>query len=387
MKPRTAPQGKVTEYTTPAGSRRWRFVIDAPGAPGRRRQIKREGFTTRRAAREALAALRHNLYEGTVPIPDATSTEAFALSWLSALGAEGLESSTVLHYRDCMTRMLPYIGTIALQSLEASDLDAAYGELRDRGLSARSIRASHIATHKMLKDAKRLGKVRDVATTMARPPRARAAIAKTFHTWTLDELKRFLDASSSDSDAPIWWVMAFTGIRRGEVPGLCWSDVDLDAGVLHVRRAIGRGEKGAYSKATKSDSGNRSIELDSDTVKMLRDHRRAQAERRLLVGPGWRDRAGLVFTEVDGSPIELSRLTSRWRSLTRTHAAAAGVAVIRLHDLRHSHATQLLAAGARPEVVTKRLGHSSVAFTLSTYAHVYEGDQRAALKRMLGGPS
>jgi integrase len=384
MKPHSAPQGKVTKYSTPAGSVRWRFVIDAPGEGGKRRQIKREGFSTRTAAREALGVLRHNLYEGTVPVPDATSTEAFATAWLSALGAEGIEPSTVLHYRHCIMRMIPYIGAIALQHLDATDLDGAYGELRDAGLSARSIRASHIAVHKMLKEAKRLGKVRDIVTTMARPPRARAARAKTFHTWTLDELRRFMEATADDTDAPMWWVMAFTGIRRGEVVGLRWSDVDTDAGVLHVRRAIGRGEAGSYTKATKSDSGRRTVELDPATLKVLRDQHRSQSERRLAIGPGWRDRSGLVFTEVDGSPIRPGRLTELWRALVRRHASAAGVGVIRLHDLRHSHATQCLAGGMRPDIVTKRLGHSSVAFTLSTYAHVYEGDQRAALAKMLG---
>ncbi len=142
-------------------------------------------------------------------------------------------------------------------------------------------------------------------------------------------------------------------------------------------------------KAPKSDSGHRSVELDPATVKVLREHRRTQAERRLAVGPGWRDPDGLLFTEVDGSVLRPGRLSELWRILVSAKAPGAEVPVIRLHDLRHSHATQLLAAGVRPDIVAKRLGHSSVVFTLSTYAHVYEGDQRAAAgkdarHRMLG---
>jgi integrase len=373
----------VKEYRTPTGAKRWRFVIDAPG-DGRRRQIKRNGFSTKGAAREALDALRRNLYAGKVPVPDATSTEAFAIAWLAALPAEGLEPSTVLHYSDCLKRMLPYVGAIAIQELDATDLDAAYGALRDRGLSARSIRASHIAMNKMMKEAQRLGRVADNATTTARPPRARATRAKSFDTWTLEELRRFFDVISDDEDLVIWWVLAFTGMRRGELLALRWEDLDLDAGVLGVRRAVGRGPGGAFTKTPKSDSGQRSVELDSATVRILRDHERAQKEQRLLIGPGWRNHDGLVFTAADGSPLRPGRLTELWRMLVREGAKKADVAVIRLHDLRHSHATQLLGAGVRPDVVTKRLGHSSVAFTLQTYGHVYEGDQRAALERMLG---
>ncbi len=116
--------------------------------------------------------------------------------------------------------MLPYVGSVGLQDLSADDLDAAYSALRDRGLSARSIRASHIAMNKMLNEAQRLGKVRSNATMEARPPRARAARAKTFQTWTLPELHQFLGAVSDDNWAAMWWLMAFTGLRRGEVPGL-----------------------------------------------------------------------------------------------------------------------------------------------------------------------
>ena len=114
MTTRPLPEGSVTDYTTPAGARRYRLVIDGPpGLDGKRRQIKREGFKKKGEAREALAVLRRDLYEGKVPTPDASSTEAIAGAWLAALGAEGLEPSTVVHYRECVNRMLPTSGRSA----------------------------------------------------------------------------------------------------------------------------------------------------------------------------------------------------------------------------------------------------------------------------------
>jgi integrase len=200
----------------------------------------------------------------------------------------------------------------------------------------------------------------------------------------VDELRRFLGHIANDPDAALWWLLGYTGMRRGEVVALRWEDIDLRGATLSVERAVSEGDDGVYMKLPKSDAGRRVVELDSATVKVLTMHRRRQAEWQLACGPGWRNAEGRVFTTPDGSPIELDYVSDRWRTLARIHAPAIGVAVIRLHDLRHSHATQLLAAGGRPDVVAKRLGHASVAFTLATYGHVYEGDQRAALDRLLG---
>jgi integrase len=179
----------------------------------------------------------------------------------------------------------------------------------------------------------------------------------------------------------LWHVAGYSGLRRGELAALAWDEVDPDAGLLRVVRAIGEGGGRRYEKRPKSEAGRRTVELAPETVQVVTVHRREQKERRLLVGPGWRDH-NLVFPDVDGSPLRPGVITERWVLLMRHHARKLGLPAIRFHDLRHSHATQLMATGARPDVVSKRLGHSSVAFTLSTYAPVLEGDQRASVARL-----
>jgi len=379
------PNGSVRDYMTATGNRRWRFVIDVPGKDGRRRQHKRSGFTTRAEARSALDDLRDKLYDGLVPAPDASSVGGFYRAWIEALPAEGIEPATVLHYDHSVRRLLDRIGSVRLQVLSAQDLDAAYADLRAQGLSARSIRGSHVAVRKMLAEARRLGLVARNVSDDARPPVPKAARAKRFPTWTLGELRRFLGLSADDPDATLWSLMAFTGIRRDEAVALLWRDVNLDTGTLTVCRAAARDiGGGSFVKVPKTDAGHRVVELDPPTVRALRAHRADQRERQLLIGPGWGNVEGRVFCEVDGGLIRPGRLTERWRDVVRAHAKAAEVEVIRLHDLRHSHATQLLVAGVRPDVVSRRLGHSSVAFTLQTYGHVVEGDQRAALDLLFG---
>jgi integrase len=170
-------------------------------------------------------------------------------------------------------------------------------------------------------------------------------------------------------------------MRRGELVALRWEDVNLDASTVTVCRSVGKGLDGLHDKRPKSDAGRRTVELDALLVDVLRRHRQAQLERRLAIGPGWQDH-DLVFCELDGAPVHPDRLSKRWSDLVRLRAPHAGVPVLRFHDLRHSHATQLLAANVRADVVTERLGHRSVAFTLQQYAHRWAGDQRTALARL-----
>ncbi len=359
----------------------WFYVVDAPGRDGKRRQVRRRGFRTKGEASTALDKFRAQLAAGRVPVPADDTVAAFVTSWVAALPAEGLEPGTVKHYSEAVNRLLPAIGTTPIQTLTAHDLDAAYGALLDKGRAARTVRASHVAVKKMLDEALRLGKVARNVALDARPPRARAARAKEHPTWTYEQLGAFLDAIAETEHARLWAVVGWTGIRRGEVVALRWEDVDLDGPVITVCRSVGKGLDGLHDKLPKSDSGRRGVELDGPLVDVLRQHRQEQVERRLAIGEGWRDH-DLVFCTVDGSPLNPDHLSKRWTTLVREHAPKLGLPVIRLHDLRHSHATQLLEAGVRPDVVTDRLGHSSVAFTLQRYAHRYAGDQRSALDRL-----
>ena len=359
----------------------WYFVIDAPGADGKRRQVKKRGFRLKGYAEDALDAFRAQLAAGHVPVPDDASVAAFAKSWIAALPSEGLEPGTVKHYSEAIGRLLPMLGTISLQDLSALDLDGAYAALLAKGRAASTVRAAHVAASKMLAEAQRIRKVGVNVARDARPPRARAARARTFPTWTWNELGEFLEAVSGHEHAALWHVAALTGMRRGELVALRWGDVDLEIGTITVCRSVGTGLDGVHDKEPKSDAGRRTVELDGPITDVLRDHRKTMLERRLALGAEWSD-GGLVFCQSAGAAINPGLLTNWWRELVRRHAPSLGLPAIRLHDLRHSHCTQLLDAGVRPDVVTERLGHSSVAFTLQRYGHRYAGDQRSGLARL-----
>jgi integrase len=192
--------------------------------------------------------------------------------------------------------------------------------------------------------------------------------------WSPAQLRTFLTQVCADPLYGAWLLFATTGMRRGEVAGLRWADVDLDAGRASPRRPRVVVNYEVHVSEPKTAKGRRSLALDPATVAALREHRAHQAEQRLAVGPRWQD-SGLVFTWPDGRAIHPQRF-SKW---FEQHARAAGLPRIRLHDVRHSYATAALAAGIPAKVVSERLGHATIAITMDTYSHVLPGlDEFAA---------
>jgi integrase len=192
--------------------------------------------------------------------------------------------------------------------------------------------------------------------------------------WTHEQLRAFLAHVAGDRFNALWRLAATTGMRRGELLGPRWTDLDLDAGVLNVAQTRVKGGGTVGYGRPKTAKGRRAIALDEATVAMLKAHRKTQARERLAWGPGYRDE-GLIFCREDGSPIDPDVLSQRFDRLVRD----AGLPRIRLHDLRHTYATAALRAGVPIKVVSERLGHATPAITLAVYAHVLPGmDPEAA---------
>ncbi|HVE46689.1 MAG TPA: tyrosine-type recombinase/integrase [Acidimicrobiales bacterium] len=342
-----------------------------PGPDGRRRQKSVGGFATKREAIAAFAELRdqHNRRNGGVPTSKLTLGQYLIEEWLPVAKTTLRPSTwaTTCHY--VRAHLCPALGHVALQGLTTAQLNAFYAELlahgrRDGkgGLAPESVRHIHGIVHKALADAMRWGHLARNPATHARPPGRRRVEMKV---WSPLELRTFLAHVAGDRLYAAWLLMATTGMRRGEVLGLRWVDVDLDGARLSVVQNLTVADHQVVVGEPKTAKGRRPVALDPATVAALGAHRRAQEAERAAAGTAWQD-TGLVFALPDGSVIHPRRF-SRWFEQRRQRA---GLAPIRLHDIRHSYATAALAAKVAPKVVSERLGHTNVMATLDTYSHV-----------------
>jgi integrase len=353
----------------------WCVVVDVGRDPetGKRRQSWKSGFRTRRKAERGLTELLGRLEAGSFVEPTRQTVGEFLCEWLAAIGARGLRPNTLSTYRMLIEKhLVPRIGSVPLQGLSASHLNAAYADMLTRGrrnvktptgLSPRTVRYAHSVIRKALADAVRWNRlVRNVADS-ADPPR-KAATVKSPKTWTAAELRAFLEHVEGDRLSAAWRLAASTGLRRGEVLGLAWDAVDLEGSRIAVRQTLTVADYKPRLAPPKTDRSRREVALDAETVSALREHRKRQLEERLAVGEVWQNEDDLVFTDAIGHPIHPQSFSEAFER----HVTAAGLRKMPLHGLRHTHATLALQAGVHPKVVSDRLGHYSAAFTLDTYS-------------------
>jgi integrase len=284
-------------------------------------------------------------------------------------------------------RLRPAIGSVKLADLRPAQIARMLDDLRqpgsnrrgvarDRGLSETSIQHVFTVLRTALQWAVRQRLIsHNPADDVDRPQRARTEM----RIWTSDQLATFLDYVRDDRLYPLLRTAAMTGARRSELLGIRWSDVDLDAGTVSISRARVRVRDGMHEAPSTKTGKSRVVDVDPVTVSVLKRWRIDQIADRVHWGPAWQGsdnpEDGYVFTRENGDPVHADHVQQRFERLVK----AASVPVIRFHDLRHTHASLLLAAGTPVLDVAKRIGHASAAMTLNVYGHAVPGQgQKAA---------
>ena len=347
----------------------------------RRRAIK-GGYASRKACQAALDKVLVAVEARTFVAPTRITVKAFLLAeWLPAIKGTLRPTTNASYAMLAKEHIIPRLGGLQLQRLNAAAINALYAYLLDEGrvrgeggLSASSVRRVHAVLHRACRDAVRWGRLTVNPVDAADPPKTSAEHTDRLPVWNSEQLAAFLASVTDDRLFALWRVLAMTGMRRGEALGLQWSCLDMKSSTLTIRRAWVPVNGVAQMSEPKTRRGRRTIALDPVTLQALKAHAARQAEERSDWDVAW-VQAGFVFTGTDGQPLQPWAVSKAFRD----HRTAAMLPEIPLHGLRHTYATLALATGVNPRIVSARLGHATVALTLDVYSHVLpQADQEAA---------
>ena len=304
----------------------WQFVLDLgyDGA-GKRRQLRRRGFPSRRAAQAALDAALADLARGQLAGPGRRTVGQYLISWLETVQMT-LAPSGHTHYRTVARRyVVPRLGALQLSALTPLTLSLLYADLSRSGgrtgqpLAPATVRQVHKLLHKALKDAVLWGLLPANPAERATVPRPSRPVTEV---WNPEQVARFLSTLEQDRMAACWTVAVTTGLRRGELAGVRWSDVDLDRAVLAVTQQRTTDSYGQVVLCEPKGRSRRRVDLGHGAVAALRRHRAQQNAERLAAGPAWQD-SGLVFVHPDGAALYRQHITDLFYRATDAAACRA----------------------------------------------------------------
>ena len=350
----------------------WTLVVDAGRDPatGKRKQVWRTVRGTKKVAEAELARLVHSVETGTDLEPQSTSVEMLLDRWLKATKAR-VSPRTYDRYAEVVRlHISPTIGRVQLGKLRPLQLEDLYKKLEDGGLSRQTVLHVHRVLFTALRQAVRWQLVsRNVAEAVSSP----RPLPPKKDAFSSEHAARVVAAVAGSDLVPAVTLALGTGMRRGEVLGLRWSDVDLEAAEVRVTQTLQATNDGLRFVPPKTHRSSRTIALPSFVIDALKQQRRQQGVRKLAAGSAWQE-LGLVIDRGDGGPLPPWSLSQRFRALM----TKAGID-LNFHGLRHAHASLMLASGANLKVVSDRLGHSTISITADLYTHLAKAvDQQAA---------
>ncbi|MGA2186260.1 MAG: tyrosine-type recombinase/integrase [Bryobacteraceae bacterium] len=368
------------------GERSWAIILDLDRGPdGKRRQKWHTVQGTKKEAERKLTEILHSLATGSYIEPSETTVGEYLLRWLADYAKINVGAKTYERYDGIVRNdLIPALGSIPLLKLQPLQIQAYYTAALQSGrkdgkggLSAQTVLHHHRLLRKALAQAMRWNLLAANVADRVEAPHPRPK-----------EMQPLDEAESADlihaAEGTRLYVSILlavtTGLRRGEILALTWSDVDLPGRRLFVRHALEETRNGVNVKEPKSRRGRRTVTLPAFVVDSLKVHKAEQELRKRALGAAYDDR-GLVCCGEDGTIWSPSAFTSAYRALL----ARRKMKGIPFHALRHSHASQLLRDGVSPKIISERLGHSKVGFTLDVYSHLLPGMQEEAASHVESG--
>lgn len=353
---------------------RWCGIVSLGWENGRR---KRKSFCGASAAdvQDQLLKARSDHSRG-LPVAIERQTVAHFLShWLEHTIKPNARPRSYESFEIIVRRhIIPEVGNVRLEKLTPQQVQALMDRKLKSGLAPQTVVHIRTVLRTALNQALRWALIARNAAALVDPPRIPRSEIRPFGPY---EARLFLEIAKGERFEALYVLALFSGLRRGEILGLRWSDVDLEKRSLRVNQALQRVGGELRAAETKTERSRRTLALPASLVTVLRAHRVRQLQERLAAGSSWRD-SGLVFTSRIGTPVEPKNLH---RDFVRV-LKVAKVPRIRFHDLRHSGASLLLAQGVPLRMIMEQLGHSSISLTANTYAHVMPAAMQEVADKM-----
>ena len=362
----------------------WEIFYDMGADPvtGKRRQKSQTVKGTKRDAQRRLREVLLSIEQSSYVKPNKITLGEWLSQWLRDYVSMNTTDRTQESYSYIVEgHLIPSLGKVVLADLQPQDVQRYYAEKLNKGrtdgkggLSGRSVVYYHRILSKALDYAVKMGVVVRNVANLVEPPRVKKV---TMNTLSTEEVTRFLEAAKETDYYVFFATLLYTGLRRGELLALRWRNLDLIKGNLTVVETAYKLGNGDYIiKEPKTAHSRRSVTLSTSLIELLRAYRIDQELLRIQLGVSL-NADDFVFIRPDGSPLNPSAVSLAFRRIIHK----AGLKDIRIHDLRHTHATLMLQAGVNPKVVSERLGHASISITLDIYSHVLPGMQEAAVEK------
>jgi len=329
---------------------------------------------TKKAVMDKLNALKRKQDDGIQLVSSGMSMKDYLNGWLEMVKPtlrhktyDAYESFTRVH-------LIPRLGHIKLNKLAPEHINRAWSRMLKEGHSATLVQHCHLRLSKALHDAEDRKLIANNPMQFVAKLRVEA---KEVNPLSLEEIPQVLEVAKGTEYYSIIHTALHTGMRRNELLGLRWKDINLEEAVLHLSRSIYRAKGGVTEhQTTKTKSGNRPIDLTPSSAIVLRKQWELQKGEAILHGYKMTGNSP-VFIRTTGEPLLPYAVTHGFKQIVRK----LGLDDVRFHDLRHTHATIMLLQGVHPKVVQERLGHSKMSTTMDLYSHVMPSMQKDAVQR------
>jgi integrase len=352
----------------------WYYVLDlGKDDKGIRKQKKKRGFKTKKEAEKALIETINAINKGSYIEPSKMTYQEYTEQWFGTK-KHSICSQSVKVYENCLRkRIIPKLGQYRLSRVTTILIQSFIDSLKEEGLSDSTIKKYLEIIRNSLEYAIDFNLLSTNPAIKVKLPKSNK---KEMKVWSQEEANGFLKKAKDDPCFIVFQLALSTGMRQGEILGLRWKDINIEKGMLYIQQTLSQDGK-TFIAGAKTKSSIRAINLSSSTIKYLRERRINIAKDKLRYGPLYNDN-DLIGCTQHGTPLNPANIRRSFNRIIKQ----ADLPKIRFHDLRHTHATLLLAQGVNVKVISERLGHSNIKVTLDTYSHVLPTMQEEVARKL-----